>query len=296
MAEPVGITSSDDQVVSRSEFISSPPTGIPETYSSLESNDELLHGRVVIIVFFSFPDYPPLIIKSHHYQRHPSPAYVIIIPEWIPPTTRATAAILASCVLGSFLQMLAILFCRRRHANSKPFAFLPTRPRLITNHQQLWWSQNIKAALNNPQSPIASILPRYYRPKPRAPPSAQQNFPPPARQTHSHTIIPVPPPSRSSSTRILTLSTTTRSRSRERISEHTIMEPQSQEAVTEVSTTIRQSAASSQCDYSSATCASWSERSWVENDDSGGRQFTIGHVSEINDRTKIASFRKFSKA
>ena len=158
--------------------------------------------------------------------------------------------------------MLSIVFCRRRHANSKPFVFLPTRPgshprpRLITNNQQSWWSRNIEAALNNPQSPIASILSRYYRPKPHAPPSTQQNFPPPARQTHSHTIIPVPPSSRSSSTRILTLSTTTRSRSRERISEHTIIEPQPQEAVTEVSTTIRQSGASLQCDYSSATCSS----------------------------------------
>ena len=37
-AEPVGITSGDDQV-SRSEFISSPPTGIPETDSSSESNE-----------------------------------------------------------------------------------------------------------------------------------------------------------------------------------------------------------------------------------------------------------------
>ena len=37
-AKPVGITSGDDQVVSRSEFISS-PTCIPETYSSLESNE-----------------------------------------------------------------------------------------------------------------------------------------------------------------------------------------------------------------------------------------------------------------
>ena len=37
-AEPVGITSGGDQV-SRSEFISSSSTGIPETYSSLESNE-----------------------------------------------------------------------------------------------------------------------------------------------------------------------------------------------------------------------------------------------------------------
>ena len=169
--------------------------------------------------------------------------------------------------------MLSIVFCRRHRANSKPFTFLSThpcsypRPRfIINNHRQSWCSRNIEATLNSPQSPIASNLPRHYRPKPRTPPSAQQNFLPPPRQTYSHAIIPVPPSSRSSSTRILTLSTTTRSRSRDRISEHTAIEPRPQEAVTEVSTTIRQSAASSQCDYSSATCSSWSERSWVEND------------------------------
>ena len=155
------------------------------------------------------------------------------------------AAIIASCVLGSFLLVLSMVFCRCRHANSKPFGFLPTRPgshprpRLITNHQQSWWSRNIEAALNNPQSPIASILPRYYHPKPRTPPSVQENFLLPARQTHNHTTVPVPPSSRSSSTRILTLSTTTGSRSRSRISEHTIIEPQPKEAVTEVSKTIR---------------------------------------------------------
>jgi len=170
--------------------------------------------------------------------------------------------------------VLSIVFCHRHRANSKPFFFLLThpgshpRPRLITDHQQSWWSRNIEAALNNPQSPIASILPRYYGPKPRTPPSVQQNLPPPRRR-YSHTIIPVPPSSssRSSSTRILTLSTTASCCSRDRISEHTIIEPQLQEAVTEVSTATWESVASSQCDYSSGSCSTWSERSWVENDD-----------------------------
>ena len=139
--------------------------------------------------------------------------------------------------------MLSIVFCRRRRrrANYKPFAFLPTcpgshpRPRSITNnHRQSWWSRNIEAALNSLQSPIASILPMHSCPKPRTLPSVQQNVPPPPRQTYSHAIIPVQPSSRSSSTRIPTLSTTTRSQGR--ISEHTIIEPQ-QETVTEVSTT-----------------------------------------------------------
>ena len=284
-AEPVGITSGDDQV-SRSEFISSSSTGIPETYSSLESNETgslvspsltpppvssataVLSSSASVIIPTSSSNFTTT-------RGTPAPSTLSSFPSGSRLTPGQLAAIIASCVLGSFLLVLSIVFCRRRHANSKPFVFLPTRPgshprpRLITNHQQSWWSRNIEAALNNPQSPIASILPRYYRPKPRAQPSAQQNFPPPTRQTHSHTIIPVPPSSRSSSTRILTLSTTTRSRSRERISEHTIIEPQPQEGVTEVSTTIRQSAASSQCDYSSATCSSWSERSWVENDDPG---------------------------
>ncbi|PWW80890.1 hypothetical protein C7212DRAFT_307333, partial [Tuber magnatum] len=177
-------------------------------------------------------------------------------------TAGQLAAIITSGVLGSLLVLLSIVFCHRRRANSKPFSFLPTRPRshphpqVTTAHQQSWWSRNIEAALNNPQSPISTILPRHYRPKPQTPPYTQPSAPP-LRQTYSHTIIPVPPsPSpRSSSSRILALSNTTRSRSRDRISEHTIIEPQPQEALTEISAT-RLSVATSQTDLSSASCSS----------------------------------------
>jgi len=287
-AEPVGITNSDGQV-SRSEFTSPPPTGIPETTTS--ASDEtgsigspsltpppVSSATAVLSLSSASPIIPTASANFTTTKIPPAPSTLSSFPGQPRLTPGQLAAIIASCVLGSFLLVLSIVFCRRHHINSKPFAFLPTRPgshprpRLITDHQQSWWSRNIEAALNNPQSPIASILPRYYRPKPRTPPSVQQNLHPP-RQTYTgrQTIIPVPPSpsSRSSSTRILTLSTTTRSRSRDRISEHTIIEPQPQEAVTEVSTATRQSVASSQCDYSSASCSTWSERSWVENDDPG---------------------------
>ncbi|KAG0132784.1 hypothetical protein HOY82DRAFT_557331 [Tuber indicum] len=285
-ADPVGITSSGQ--VSRSEFTSL-STSIPGTSSESSKSGNPVSPSMTPPPMTSISTLSPSLSSSSLIIPTASSNITTTMSLPVPPTissfpagSRITpgqlAAIITSCVLGSILLVLSIVFCRRRRASSKPFAFLPTRPssrprpRVTTVYQQSWWSRNIEAALNNPQSPIASILPRHYHPKPQTPPYAQQNFPPPPRQTYSHTIIPVPPsPSpRSSSTRILALSATTRSRSRDRISEHTIIEPQPQEALTEVSTT-RLSVASTQSDYSSATCSSWSERSWVEGDDPGWR-------------------------
>ncbi|KAG0638429.1 hypothetical protein HOY80DRAFT_967695 [Tuber brumale] len=285
-ADPVGITSSDQ--VSRSQF-TPVPTSIPETSSESNESGSPVSPSMTPPPVTSTSILSPslssssLIISTASSNITttmipPAPPMISSIPSQSRLTPGQLAAIITSCVLGSILLVLSIVFCRRRRANSRPFAFLPTRPRsrprprVTTVHQQSWWSRNIEAALNNPQSPIASILPRHYRPKPQTPPSAQQSFPPPPRQTYSHTIIPVPPspPSKNSSTRILAPSAATRSRSRDRISEHTIIEPQPQEALTEVST-ARLSAASTQSDYSSATCSSWSERSWMEGDDPGWR-------------------------
>ncbi|RPA93330.1 hypothetical protein L873DRAFT_1793746 [Choiromyces venosus 120613-1] len=303
-AEPVGITSTDTQVPT-SDVIS-PPTGIPGTSSGSNEtanpvSPSLTPPSLTPPPVTSTPTVSSSLSSSslimptasHNFtatgnsptpsvEPEPKPTSAPSVLSSFPSESRLTigqlAAVIVSCVLGSLLLVLSIVFCRRRRVNSKPFSFLPTRPRfrprprVITTPQQSWWSRNIEAALNHPQSPISSILPRHYRPKPYTPPATQQNFPP-SLQTYGHTIIPIPPSpsSRSSSTRILTLSTTTRSRSRDRISEHTIIEPQPQETLTEISTT-RLSVASSHCDYSSTSCSSWSERSWVENDDPGWRR------------------------
>ncbi|CUS10976.1 unnamed protein product [Tuber aestivum] len=268
-AEPVGITRSDDRV-SESKSIS-PPTSIPETSSvSSETRSPVSPSPTPPPVTSTPAASPPLSSSLitpttspglTSTRISPAPPVASSIPSKSRLTAGQLAAIITSAVLGSLLVVLSVVFCHRRRANSKPFSFLPTRPRSrprprVTTTQQSWWSRNIEAALNNPQSPISTILPRHYRPKPQTPPYAQPSFPPP-RQTYSHTIIPVPPSpsSRSSSTRILALSTATRSRSRDRISEHTVIEPQPQEALAELSGT-RMSAASSQTDISSASCSS----------------------------------------